>query len=173
MWTFNVSCAKRPSNSGTCLEVCWYQICINALAKEMCELLEQDQFQGYWAQILWHKLYNYFISSTLIILEEPILYCSSEVPSLKGSDSPSLVCTLFRTACSCFKKIRQTMPSQWESAKDCRRWNVAPRAQPVSTLFTFFASCKKGKKWDQFFLVQTRLSIQISTAATGTSAHHS
>lgn len=31
--------------------------------------------------------------------------------------------------------------AHWEMPRDCNRWKVAPKAQPVSMLFTFFVSC--------------------------------
>lgn len=45
--------------------------------------------------------------------------------------------------------LRRRAWPQWEMPRDCSRWKVAPKAQPVSMLFTFFESCwgeKKKKK---------------------------
>lgn len=42
--------------------------------------------------------------------------------------------------------LRRRAWPQWEMPRDCSRWKVAPKAQPVSMLFTFFESCWGGKK---------------------------
>ena len=42
--------------------------------------------------------------------------------------------------------LRRRAWPQWEIPRDCSRWKVAPKAQPVSMLFTFFESCWVEKK---------------------------
>lgn len=66
------------------------------------------------------------------------------VPRLPQNTTESSLLPLKRLLANAGLRVRAW--PQWERPRDCRRWKVAPKAQPVSMLFTFFVSCWGGEK---------------------------